>query len=89
MAPEGVSLHLLHGLLDEAVSYRHVVDAAQAWVELGADVTADVLPGVGHELAAPAHRTRHPPAAHLHSGAALARSGGDRGRDGEGGTARR
>ena len=50
MAPEEVSLHLLHGLLDEEVSYRHVVDAAQAWVELGADVTADVLPGVGHQM---------------------------------------
>lgn len=50
MAPEGVCLHLLHGLQDEAVPYRHVVDAAQAWVELGADITADVLPGVAHEL---------------------------------------
>lgn len=49
-APEGVTLHLLQGLLDEEVSYRHVVDAAQAWVELGADVTADVLPGVGHAM---------------------------------------
>lgn len=49
-APEGVCLHLLHGLLDEAVPYRHVVDAAQTWVELGADITADVLPGVGHAL---------------------------------------
>ena len=50
MAPEGVCLHLLHGLLDDAVPYRHVVDAAQAWVELGADISADVLPGVKHEL---------------------------------------
>jgi len=49
-APEEVCLHLFQGLLDDEVSYRHVVDAAQAWVELGADVTADVLPGVGHQL---------------------------------------
>jgi phospholipase/carboxylesterase len=49
-APEGVCLHLLHGLQDEAVPFRHVVDAAQTWVELGADITADVLPGVGHSL---------------------------------------
>jgi phospholipase/carboxylesterase len=49
-APEGVCLHLLHGLLDEQVPFRHVVDAAQTWVDLGADVTADVLPGVGHTL---------------------------------------
>ncbi len=50
MAPEAVSLHLLHGLLDEEVPSRHVVDAARAWVDLEADVTADVLPGIGHEL---------------------------------------
>lgn len=50
MAPEGVCLHLVHGLQDELVPYRHVVDAAQAWVELGADITADVLPGLGHTL---------------------------------------
>jgi phospholipase/carboxylesterase len=50
LAPEGVCLHLLHGLQDAEVPYRNVVDAAQTWVELRADVTADVLPGVGHEL---------------------------------------
>lgn len=49
-APEGVCLHLLHGMLDEAQPYSHVVDAAQAWVGLGADVTADVLPEVHHEM---------------------------------------
>ncbi|MBH9551529.1 dienelactone hydrolase family protein [Inhella gelatinilytica] len=49
-APEGVCLHLLHGLQDEVVPYRHVVDAAQTWVALGADITADVVPGVGHAL---------------------------------------
>jgi phospholipase/carboxylesterase len=49
-APEGVCLHLLHGLADAEVPYRHVVDAAQTWVELGADITADVLPDVGHSL---------------------------------------
>ena len=50
-APEGCTLHLLHGRLDGAVPYVHVVDAAQAWVDLGADITADVLPQVGHDLA--------------------------------------
>lgn len=49
-APDGVCLHLLHGLLDEEVPYRHIIDAAKTWVELGADVTADVLPGVHHTL---------------------------------------
>ncbi|RVT88816.1 dienelactone hydrolase family protein [Inhella crocodyli] len=50
-APEGCTLHLLHGQRDEAVPYAHVVDAAQAWVDLGADITADVLPHVHHEMA--------------------------------------
>lgn len=50
MAPEGVCLHLLHGLQDDVVPFRHVVDAAQTWVELSADITADVLPDVGHSL---------------------------------------
>lgn len=50
-APDGCTLHLLHGRQDDVVPYRHVVDAAQAWVDLGADITADVLPHVAHELA--------------------------------------
>lgn len=50
-APEGCTLHLLHGKQDDVVPYAHVVDAAQAWLALGADITADVLPHVGHALA--------------------------------------
>jgi phospholipase/carboxylesterase len=49
-APEGVSLHLLHGLADTEVPAQHVVDAARTWVDLEADITADVLPKVGHTL---------------------------------------
>lgn len=49
-APEGVCLHLLHGLLDAEVPKQAVVDAANTWVGLGADLTADLLPGIGHEL---------------------------------------
>ncbi len=49
-APKDVCLHLFHGLKDDEVNPAHVVDAAQAWVELEADVTADLLPGIGHEL---------------------------------------
>ena len=49
-APEGVSLHLLHGLADTEVPPQHVVDAARTWVDLEADITADVLPKVGHTL---------------------------------------
>jgi len=49
-APQDVCVHLLHGLEDRRFSYRHVVDAAQALVDLGADVTADLLPHLDHGL---------------------------------------
>jgi len=49
-APQDVSLHLLHGLEDQVLPYGPAVEAAKALVQLGADVTADVLPDIGHEL---------------------------------------
>ena len=49
-APQGVCIHLLHGTADAVLPYRLAVDAANALVAEGADVTADVLPGIGHEL---------------------------------------
>lgn len=49
-APQEVCIHLLHGRADTRWPYRHVVDAAQALVDLGADVTADVLPHLDHGL---------------------------------------
>lgn len=49
-APQDVCVHLFHGLEDRRFSYRHVVDAAQALVDLGADVTADLLPHLDHGL---------------------------------------
>lgn len=49
-APQDVCVHLLHGLEDRRYPYRHVVDAAQALVDLGADVTADLLPHLDHGL---------------------------------------
>ena len=49
-APQEVCVHLLHGLADQRYPYRHVVDAAQSLVDLGADVTADVLPHLDHGL---------------------------------------
>ncbi|MBN8504428.1 MAG: esterase [Burkholderiales bacterium] len=69
-APEGVCLHLLHGLDDAEVPKQHVLDAARTWVGLGADLTADLLPGVGHELHAQLiergiHQLRHFIPAHL------------------------
>lgn len=49
-APQDVCVHLLHGLADQRFPYRHVVDAAQSLVDLGADVTADLLPHLDHGL---------------------------------------
>ena len=49
-APADTSVHLLHGRDDAVVSYRASVESARALVALGADVTADVLPDIGHAL---------------------------------------
>ncbi len=49
-APHDTCVHLLHGLDDEVVPHAPAVAAARQLVALGADVTADVLPQVGHEL---------------------------------------
>jgi phospholipase/carboxylesterase len=49
-APQDVCVHLMHGLADQRFPYRHVVDAAQSLVDLGADVTADLLPHLDHAL---------------------------------------
>ncbi|HEX4885430.1 MAG TPA: esterase [Casimicrobiaceae bacterium] len=48
VAPSAV-VHLVHGKEDRVVPARHSVDAAQRIIALGGDVTADVVPGVGHE----------------------------------------
>lgn len=49
-APEDTTVHLLHGLLDQVVPPGPAIDSAERLVALGGDVTADVLPGIGHEL---------------------------------------
>lgn len=49
-APQDVCVHLLHGTQDAVIPYQPTVASAKALVQLGADVTADVLPGIGHEL---------------------------------------
>ncbi len=48
-ASAGTTLHLLHGKRDPVMPYALTVEAAEHLVRLGADVTADVLPFVGHE----------------------------------------
>lgn len=48
-APADTCVHLLHGLDDGVVPPGPAIDAAERLVALGGDVTADVLPGIGHE----------------------------------------
>ena len=49
-APADTTLHLLHGLDDHVMPHASAVDSAERLLALGGDVTADVLPGIGHEL---------------------------------------
>lgn len=49
-APRDTTVHLLHGLDDRVVPCGPVIDSAQRLIALGGDVTADVLPGIAHEL---------------------------------------
>lgn len=49
-SPSETTLHLFHGKDDTVLPYRHTVEAAEHLVGLGADITADVIPGVGHQI---------------------------------------
>jgi phospholipase/carboxylesterase len=50
-APHALTtLHMLHGKEDAVIHYGYTVTAAQHLVNLGADVTADVLPFVSHSV---------------------------------------
>jgi phospholipase/carboxylesterase len=49
-APEQTTLHFIHGKQDEVVHYRNTIEAAERLIALGGDVTADVIPFVGHEI---------------------------------------
>jgi phospholipase/carboxylesterase len=42
--------HFLHGKLDRLTPYRHSVEAAHRLRDMGCDITAEVVPFVGHEL---------------------------------------
>ncbi|QHI98110.1 esterase [Xylophilus rhododendri] len=47
-APAETTLHFIHGDQDGVIAYQHAVDAAERLVALDGDVTADVLPRLGH-----------------------------------------
>jgi phospholipase/carboxylesterase len=46
----GTTLHLFHGKLDPVIPYGFTVEAAKHLVAIGADITADVIPFVGHQI---------------------------------------
>lgn len=50
VATEHITIHLLHGKEDAVIPYSHTVNAAHLLRDLGGDVTAEVLPFVGHEI---------------------------------------
>lgn len=47
-AGAGIKLHLIHGTADSVMPYQYAVQAAQQLAELGAAVTLDLVPGLGH-----------------------------------------
>ena len=48
--PADTTVHLFHGMADSVIPAAAAIDSAQTLLALGADVTADVLPGIAHEL---------------------------------------
>lgn len=55
-APPGLRFHLVHGEQDGVVPTHFSLEAAQALQALGATVTLDLLPGLGHGIDARALR---------------------------------
>ncbi len=51
-APTGVRIHFLHGDVDPVIPAAHAQQAARQLQSLGAAVTLDVLPGLGHGVSA-------------------------------------
>ncbi|MFL6698541.1 MAG: esterase [Vitreoscilla sp.] len=49
-ANAATTLHMFHGKADPVIPYGFTVEAAQHLVRIGADVTADVIPHVGHTI---------------------------------------
>ena len=49
-APASTTLHFIHGKSDPVIPYSHTVTAAERLIRLGGDVTADVIPFLGHDV---------------------------------------
>ncbi len=49
-APPATTVHMIHGKEDAVIHYGLTVQAAERWIALGADVTADVIPFLGHSV---------------------------------------
>lgn len=50
LAARDTMVHFLHGKADAVTSYSHAVTAAHHLRDLGGDITAEVLPFIGHEM---------------------------------------
>jgi phospholipase/carboxylesterase len=50
LAPIGTAIHLIHGDADQVISVEHSRNAARQLQSLGADVTFDIEPGMGHGI---------------------------------------
>jgi phospholipase/carboxylesterase len=49
-ANPATTLHMFHGKADTVIPYGFTVEAAKHLVAIGADITADVIPHVGHQI---------------------------------------
>lgn len=48
--PASIAFHFIHGAQDQVIPAQHAVDAAAKLGRLGASVTLDIVPGLGHGL---------------------------------------
>lgn len=49
-AQAGTTIHFLHGKADSVIPFQYTVEAAHHLRDLGADITAEVLPFIEHEI---------------------------------------
>lgn len=49
-ASTGVTVHFIHGGEDRVIELAHAADAAEALVQLGGDVTLDIIDDLGHAI---------------------------------------